>query len=205
MANVFGWYALQQSAPTNPLQIINYARIVNGVNSEVGHYSDTTDYGTPTGGTWVTTPISIGSEPLVSAIKSDLDYGMMASRANLVLLSANTSATLAPPLTNLLFFVGNQSGKTEWQMVIPINFGAGNYDQLQLSLLENAGTRGDNSGSYPVVLFDGNSGAFTYTGSASMTLVLSGTGEFRFGLRAESTLNQSSMFEMHCVVIPLPA
>ncbi len=152
-----------------------------------------------------TTPVTIVSKPLISAVKSDLDYAMMANRANLILLSANTDATLTPPLKNLLYLVGNQTGKTEWQMVIPLNFGVGNYSQLQLSLLENAGTRGDAAGKYPVILFDGNSGALTYTGAASLLVVLNGTGEFRFGLRAESTVPTSSMFEMHCVVVPLPS
>lgn len=204
MANVFGWFALQQSAPSNPVQIINYASIVNGVNTETGRYSDTTTYAAGTGGSWGTTPISITSEPTIVSIRSEPEFLMAANRGNLVLLSANTDTTLAVPLRTLVYLVGNPAGKTDWQMNIPITFGGSNYTQLQLSMLENAGTRGDSSGNYPVILFDGNSGAFSYTGTATLKLVLNGTGEYRFGLRAESSTNVSSMFEIHCILIPFP-
>ncbi|MFN5309958.1 MAG: hypothetical protein ACK5C0_10940 [Candidatus Kapaibacterium sp.] len=199
MSSALGWFALQQSAPINPLSIIELSQVISGVNTDDGKYYESSTYATPTGGTWIDSPFAISSVNnfRVSAVDlSNYEQILKARSMNQSIQYINTSTSLCKPLRSLVYLVGN-SGRSDWMMNIPIDLGGLSYSYLEIGILENAATFGDVQGKYPVLRFDQR----TYTGTISLGLVLSRIGSVRIGIRAENTGNQSSMFELNCIVL----
>lgn len=68
---------------------------------------------------------------------------------------------------------------------------------IQLSFRDNAGTRGDQSGTIPVISFTGS-----FTGSKNLVLTLKQLGHVVMGLRAIDSLGAWSMYESEWIIVP---
>ncbi len=188
------WIDWAQSNPVNPLDIIAMARLDMGVNHDVGVYLDTTTYSTP-GSSWVASPFSYNGEPTLISYRTD-QQGTVAEALqwNMSHLTRNSDANLAIPLRKVIFLKAG----ADWEMQIPLALGAGSYSDLQLSLLDNAGTRGDDQGTVPVISFT----ARAYTGSVTLSVSVKSPGILPVGFRAVSAAGDWSMFEMLWIIVP---
>ena len=109
----------------------------------------------------------------------------------------NAATDLAVPLRKMMFLRGG----TAWKMQIPLDFGV-NLDTVQLSFLDNGGTRGDAQGTVPVIRFN-PSGAQFPSGSHILTVTLKGFGSMSMGLKSDATgSGDQGMMEMDWVLIP---
>ena len=180
------WIDLQKATPKNILDIVANSSL----GGTVGSYANSSNFANP--GTWVTSPFVIASNPTASALGTDnIQKVADASQWNFQHLTASLSAATPLPLQKIIFLRGG----TEWQNTIVINFGGSTYTEVQLGYLENAATRGDKQGTYPVVSWTGS-----FTGTVSLTVTFKHSGRYNVGLWAKSGSNYS-MFEMQWVVV----
>lgn len=186
--NITSWIDWQNQQPQNPLDLI--ARVKIG--GTVGSYVNSTTFSTSTG-TIITSPFTYNGTPTCSALGTDsLQRVADADQWNFSHLTRNSSATLAPPLTKVIFLRGG----TDWEMSIPINFGGATYNDLQLSFRDNAGTRGDFAGTVPAIMFQG-----LFTGSQTLVVTLKSFGHVSIGLRAIDGSANWNMFEMEWIIV----
>ncbi len=187
---VTSWIGWAESDPVDPLSVIAMARIENlPFSNDTGVYLNSTTYGTP-GASWVDTTVDYNGEPTVVSLRTDRQGTVAeALQWNMAHLSRNASASLAIPLRKVIFLKAG----TEWENRIILTMGGKFYNDFQLSLLNNAGTRGDEQGTVPVLSFT----ASTYVGT-QLTLAVSikTPGVFRMGLRGVDQGGDWSMFEM---------
>lgn len=106
-------------------------------------------------------------------------------------LTAKIDSTVAIPLRKVIFLRGG----TSWKMRIPIDFGGSTYTDIQLSFRDNAATRGDAQGTWPVIQFGGS-----FTGVCTLEVVIKTMGRVSIGLRAV-TGGTTSMFEMEWMIV----
>lgn len=110
--------------------------------------------------------------------------------------TVNVAATVAPPLRKTVFMRAGIG----WQNTVGINVGSSpTFASFQLSLLENAATRGDAQGTIPV--FEWNSGP--YSGLVQFGLVLYSPGRYTFGLLGVDSSSPAnySMFELDIMAV----
>lgn len=183
------WYDLQNSAPRNPFDLIANAYL-NGTQG-VFAYSDT--FKDPPGATWIPSPIIYSSEAVCTALESDNFQKVAdANQWNFNHQTVNTSSGLALPLHKVIYLRGGHS----WQMDVMLDLGTPTND-LQLSFLDNAGTRGDYAGAVPVITFPGS-----HSGIVQLSLTLHEVGRTSMGLRMiDSGTGDWSMFEMDWVIV----
>ncbi|MFA7325051.1 MAG: hypothetical protein WC121_00155 [Candidatus Kapaibacterium sp.] len=196
-----GWLSLENSNPMPISDFITYAALFNGSTTTDGQIVMSDVYNTPTGGTWVASPVSISTEPTVIAVDApnDVTQQIIANSMNMQTKMANLGANVPPPLQNLVYLYGNFSDQLRYLCYLPLNLGGSSYDLFQVSVLENVGTQGDMHGNIEVVDF----GAGPHTGAQTLQLMLSeNMGPVNLGIRLESTTNQSSIFELKLVILP---
>lgn len=197
-----GWLTLENSNPVPVTNSISLAQLFDGVTTTNGEVKHSTNYYAPTGGTWAATPITLNAEPTIAAVNVTLSINetVKASAINMQTKMANLTAP-PPPLKNLLYLYGNPNdNQLNYYMKIPINLGASNYTSLQLSVMENAATSGDEHGRVEVIDF----GTGPFTGVITLNVFFSGYfGAINLGLRLESTVPQSSICELRCLVMPV--
>ncbi len=189
------WYDLQDYAPRNPLDLIWLAQINDGTNQDVGVFMNSSTYSTPPSSWLAASPFSYNGIP--SCLANDTtkpEKILEQTNWNFTHLTRNSSALLAPPLRSMIFLRGGK----EWTMNIPLALGVGSYSDLQLSFLENAGTRGDYLGTIPVISFT----ARAYTGSVTLKIISQQMGKVSVGLRAIDASGNWSMFNMDWVIVP---
>lgn len=197
----YGWLSLINSAPINVSDFISLAYATMGgpqINSSV---IANTEFNTPTGGTWVASPISINSEPMVLCInpQSGEQTQIIADSDNMKIQMANLNAP--PPLKSTVFLIGNPVGKYDYINLLPLNFGASNYSIFMISSLDNSVKPGSSYGNIPAIDFDRNQGP--YTGIVNVNIMFTGYfGPVDLGIRLESSTNQSSMFDLRVYVLP---
>lgn len=188
------WYDLQSYAPRNPLDLIWLAQIYDGTNTDTGVFMNSSTYSTPPS-SWSASPFTFNGLP--AAITNETakpEKIIEQTHWNFTHLTRNTSSLLAPALRNLIFLHGG----IEWSMNIPLTLGPGSYSDLQLSFLENAGTRGDYLGTIPVISFT----ARAYTGNVTLRVITTQMGKVSMGLRAIDGSSNWSMFNMDWVIVP---
>ena len=123
---------------------------------------------------------------------------MLASAASMQTQMSNPSAP--PSLNHLLFLYGNDADSYLFQSRVFLNLGALNYDLVQLSILANAATKGNQHGT--VQVFDFGTGP--YTGIVNLVLMFCGYyGPLNLGIRLESTTNLSSLFDLDTIILPI--
>lgn len=183
-----GWYGLQNSKPKDPTDIIAWCQL--DVTSAIYKMSST--FGTPVAGSW-TSPSVVIQDPVTLSYTnatSRSDLAMIANSINIQSLMSNMNSA-ALPVQDLFFLFGNDSGRTDWQMNIPINFGAVNYNKFELSILENLCTRGDEQGLYPVLDF----GSGPFTGNKILKIIFNNYyGLINIGIHIEKSDNSKSSF-----------
>lgn len=107
--------------------------------------------------------------------------------------TVNLASDLAPPLQKVIYLRGGR----QWQMDIFLDLGTTATD-LQLSFLDNAGTRGDYAGTIPVINFAG-----PIASPAKLSITLKDFGKVSMGLRMiDSVSGDWSMYEMDWVIVP---
>jgi len=187
------WYDLQVASAIDIRNMILNAYL----GSTQGVFTRSSNYATPGGGGWITSPFVISANPTCATVHTD-DMQMVADAAqwNMTHGTWNSSTSLCIPLRKLIFLrAGNQ-----WEMTIPISFGGATYTDLQLSFRDNAATAGDftsgGTGTMPVLKFTGS-----FTGAVNLKLTINGTGHTFLGMRAQDNTGATSMFEMEIVVV----
>ncbi|HET7152621.1 MAG TPA: Ig-like domain-containing protein, partial [Candidatus Kapabacteria bacterium] len=124
-------------------------------------------------GGWNPTLFTLQSAPLCSALGTDnLQSVANANQWNAMHRTANLATN--PALVNTIFLRGGLF----WKMAIPLNLGSLSYPSIQIGFRNNAGTRGDCQGTYPVISFAQRN----YTGSVTLNVTLKQLGEFVMGL-----------------------
>ena len=188
---VLSWYDLQDTAPKNPFDIIAYADL----GGTLGQFEYSSDFLNP-GGTWVATPITVQDGGDCKAWETDnqqkvADAAMWSQQHQVT----NAATDLAIPLRKMMFLRGG----TAWQMRIPLNLAVG-IDSLQLSFLDNAGTRGDSQGTIPVIRFD--PGVSYAPGIVTLTVTLKDFGTLSMGLKSiASGSGDEAMMEMDWIIV----
>ncbi len=197
----YGWLSLINSTPACICDFISYSTLSQGANIAKGTVISNTEFNTPTGGTWVSSPISINSEPTITCLNPNSGEAtiIVADSINMKIQMANLNAP--PPLKGLVFLIGNPPGRFDYMNQIPINLGALNYTYCLVSLLENSVKPGNAYGNIPAVDFDRTLGPFT--GVQNLNLMFSGYyGPIDLGIRIESTTNLSSIFGLKAIIMP---
>ena len=188
------WFDLESFPPRNPLELIANAKIVMGANTDIGSLVNSATFGTPAGA-WAANPFVVTGAPVCAALETDNNQKIAdAAQWNFQNLTWNNAARIAPPLLRLLFLRAGQ----DWQMNIGLNLGAGLFPSLELSFLDNAGTRGDYAATYPVISWT----ARNYTGVLSLQMTLKQVGRVRMGIAAIDNGGVNSMFDFEAVLVP---
>ncbi|MBS1914127.1 MAG: hypothetical protein JST22_19220 [Bacteroidetes bacterium] len=186
---ITSWIDWQNQAPQDPLDLIARAKL----GGTVGIYVNSTTFSSPSGSSYPTA-FALNGDPTCSALGSDnLQNVANANQWNFQHITRNSSATLAPPLSKVIFLRGG----TDWEMAIPLDLGAGTYLNIQLSFRDNAGTRGDFAGTVPVIEFAG-----TFTGSQTLSITLKRFGHVWMGLRGLDNTSKWSMYESEWIIVP---
>ncbi len=193
-----GWHGLEYSTPTDPSDFIVWAKL----DTVQAAYKKSGTFATPESGNW-TPPLPALADPV------SLDYTNPTYRADIsyikdsVTVQSKFSNIATAPLAvrDLIFYVGNERGRTDWKMRIPINFGASTYDVAEMSILENVATKGDVQGKYPVLDF----GTAGFTGSKNLDIIFSGFfGPLNLGIHLEKNNNlESSILIIRAIVFPI--
>jgi hypothetical protein len=182
------WIDWIHATPMDPFSLIQNAAIA----STQGVLVNSTNYNNST---WAanTVVIKSGMTPVCSALETtNAQMTANAAQWNFAAQTNNASATLAPPLLRAVFMRGGP----QWQMSLPLDFGITTYTNLQLSLLDNAGTRGDAQGTVPVIQWTGS-----FTGTNVFTFTFKAFGTFILGLRCD-TGAAVSMYESRIIIVP---
>lgn len=174
--------------PAEILDLITMARL----GGTAGTFLNSTTYNTPPVA-WTANGIAYNSEPITVALATDSGLAMNhAGQFNFSHDLRNQSALLAPPLQKVIF----ARAGTQWENQIGIAFGGVTYNDLQLIFRDNAGTRGDASGTIPVISWIGS-----FTGNSTLGLTFKELGHVFLMIRAISSTGDWSAFELEIEVI----
>lgn len=182
------WSDLTILEPTDPRGLIKYSTL-NGV---VGIFSHTNSF---LASSWGVSPVFHFGQVTCNANGIDNTQLVEDARAwTLSHLSANNPATLAKPLTELMFL---RDG-LQWTMFIPLNFGVTGIGNPMLSFRDNATSAGsflDGQATHPVIYFPG-----LYTGINVLQVTLSGKGHYKLAIVGKEAGIQT-MYEMEWHVV----
>jgi hypothetical protein len=190
-----GWMDLANSLPSQITDIIAFSMI--GVTPGIVKLSS--NYNLPNS-SWVNSPLTITSNPVVVAVNAAQfpNEGMLANAMNAQTQSANISGP--PALKNLIYVYGNNPGELKYEIDIPINLGGLNYNSIQISILDNAGTNGNFNEKIQVIDF----GTGPWTGAQTLKALFSNfIGEVHIGIRLNDTSNNTSIFDLRTVILPI--
>lgn len=193
-SRVESWYDLLCQMPTDPRDVLAMARL----GATQGDWFLSANYQRPLGlSVWIASPIVYGSEATVTTNAGDQQQMVFdATSWNQSHLTVNVDATTAPPLRKTVFVRAGIS----WSNAIPLSLGSSpQFTELQLSMLDNAATRGDAQGTIPV--FRWASGP--YSGAQTLNLVFKNPGRYTLGLMGinNNSTPDYSMFEMDVVAV----
>ena len=165
---ILSWNDLEKVCPQDPRDLIAYAEIAG----TPGEYDLSSAYANQT---WGVTPLALNKKATVSALESDNMLKQAdATQWNFSHLTWNDSSTLAEPLKKMVFL---RAG-TQWENVLHFDFGGTTIEEVQISFLTNAATRGDKQGTIPVIRWtDG-----TWTGNTVVKLVFKKAGIHTLGI-----------------------
>lgn len=191
---VQSWNDYQCQAPTDPRDILAIAFL----GATAGTWFLSSNYNKPAGASvWIASPISYFGESIVATNASDEQQQVFDATAwNARHTTVNILAATAPPLKKTVFVRAGVA----WSNAIPLTLGASpQFTELQLSLLENAATRGDAQGTIPVYRWS----AGPYSGPQTLGLVFNKPGRYSLGLLGinNNSTPDYSMFEMDVIAI----
>ncbi|MBR9977713.1 MAG: hypothetical protein KFH87_06445 [Bacteroidetes bacterium] len=184
---VRSWYDLASICPEDPRNLIADATLA-ATTGELYNSSTFADQ------TWATTPLSILSTPKVSALGTDDAQKVAdAKQWEFSHLTWNDDANLAIPLQKVIFLRGG----TDWTNALSIAFEGTPIEEVQISFLNNAATRGDKQGTIPVIRWADGS----WSGTVSLTLVLRKYGQYTLGIWTYDGTNYA-MYELIIISVP---
>lgn len=181
------WYGLENYTPKDPFDLIAYASL-GGV---VGIFERSSNF---LGASPTASPLSLADGGNVQAWEADnqqmvADAEMWTMQNKMV----NVSTAVPPPLHKLAFVRGG----IPWKNTLLLDVGAG-LDYIELSFLQNAGTRGDAQGTVPVIRFDGPISAATIP----IEMTFKRTGLVSLGLKTVVTSSSDeAMFELDLQIV----
>lgn len=189
LTTIESWHDLFTAQPKNPLDIIANAKI----GSVQGAFLNSSTF-LPSS-SWFPSSLTISGAPTCTALGTDnLQNVADADQWNMSHLTYNGSTSIPPSLQKLLFLRGG----IDWQMNIPLNFGGATYIDVQITLRDNAGTRGDYAGQIPVIAFGGTS----FSGTMTMQLTLKQYGHIVMGIRTIDNSGKYAMYESEWIIVP---
>jgi hypothetical protein len=185
------WIAVQKMLPRDPRDLIADAS-TGGTQGSFKFSGNFLDAG---GGGWSTTPISVSTKPVVETLGTDNDLLVAnADQWNFDHLTWNLSSNLPQPLQNHIFVRGG----AEWVNHINLAVSGSPIQEIQMSFLINAGTRGGMQGQVPVIYWDSGS----WSGNVTLDITLrSMFGMHHIGLWAFDGTN-ISMYDLALIVVP---
>ncbi|MEO5929807.1 MAG: hypothetical protein ABIR47_07735 [Candidatus Kapaibacterium sp.] len=187
--SVLSWIDWSNVEPQNPLDLIANATL-NGVQ---GTFARSSNYWNPSSWYSPGNPFTLANSPFCVALGTDSQQNIVdAAQWNMQHINANTTG--APPLRKVIFLRGGLN----WEMHIPLAFGASTYIVTELSFRDNAGTRGDNQGTVPVISFSSAS----YTGNNTLNVTLKDFGRTVMGLLVKDNAGNFSMYESEWIIVP---
>ena len=184
---MMNWYDLENHVPKNPFDVIAFASLV-GITGTFEYSSNFLG----TNGT--TSPLSLLDGGDVQAWESDNlqmvgDAQMWTMQNKMV----NVSTDVPPPLHRLAFVRGG----TQWKNTLLLDVATG-LDYIELSYLQNAGTRGDAQGTVPVIRFEGPIGA----AASPLEITFKRKGLVSLGLKTVVTSSgDEAMFELDLQIV----
>lgn len=163
------WNDWQSMCPIDPLDLIAYASI----GGTVGERYQSSNFLDP-GAAWTANYSTISDAPKIVALETDnLQMVADADQWNFSHLTWNSSSALAMPLRKVIFLRGG----VQWSNLIKIATGGPTIQDVQLSFMSNAGTRGDKQGTVPVIQWQGLGAA-----NIDLALTLKKYGTFNLAL-----------------------
>ena len=184
---VRSWNDLASICPQDPRSLIADSTIAG----TTGTLYNSSTYASQT---WAATPLSILSDPKISALETDNKQKVAdADQWQFSHLTWNDSTNLAKPLQKVVFLRGG----TDWLNTLSFDFGGTAIEEVQISFLNNASTRGDKQGTIPVIRWTDQ----TLSGTASVTLVLKRFGQFTLGIWTYDGTNYA-MYELIIISVP---
>jgi len=186
------WIDLQNIPPKSPLELIARAEI----DAVVGSFLYSDSFHQPSSGySWAgSSNITFANAPICNALGTDnLENVANSDQWNFQHLTRNSDPNLAPPLAKFMFL---RAG-TKWRMDIDLTLGE-QYDDLQLSFINNAATRGDYQGTVPVISWPNGAAAGTSTLKVTLNYLIC---EVTMGLRGLRAGNNADMLEMIWVIV----
>ena len=197
--DIQSWNDFNRMSPQDPLDLIAFARLDHPAQ-EIGVWELTADYDTPVSpAVMIPSPIVIAGENIVFTNGTDSGQNVSdADQWNFSHKTVNTASSLAPPLKKIVFMKAG----IQWTNQLPLTFPVSPaFVDLQLSFMENAATRGDVQGTFPVIRWN----TTTYTGIVLLNLILKRTGRFSLGLVGINNNSSPgpgwSMFELDVIAI----
>ncbi|MDB5033155.1 MAG: hypothetical protein JWQ98_396 [Chlorobi bacterium] len=128
---ITSWIGWADTEPQNPLDLIANATL----NGTQGVFARSSNYWNPS--SWYSggNPFTLASAPLCVALGTDSQQ-KIADAAQWNMQHTTANLTVAPPLRKVIFLRGG----LDWEMHIPLSFGASTYTTVELSFRDNAGT-----------------------------------------------------------------
>ena len=185
------WIALQKMCPRDPRDLIVDA----GISGTQGDFKFSGNFLDAGGGSWSATPVRIGSKPTIETLGTDNELLVAnAIQWNFNHLTWNSSPALATPLENHIFVRGG----VEWVNHINLNISGSPVQEIRISFLINAATRGGMQGQVPMIYWDSGS----RSGSVTIDITLRAKiGMHHMGVWAYDGTNYS-MFDLALIVVP---
>lgn len=201
--NVEDWYDWEGAQPDEPSGLISLAQLGGGIEPiRAAKKVRVTDFASQT---WAATPLSLLNQPICLALGGDKAINTAnAQQWMFDHKTWNDSTTLPESLKKVMFMRGGP----QWRMVINISIsGIVGMDVFQLAFRDNAGTRGDYAGTYPVLQWESTTGG-GYLGNISLRVDLRKLGRYSMVLWTKSKPTGTpaapvySMMEMEWIVVP---
>jgi hypothetical protein len=185
--SINSWYGLQQLSPKCPLDLIANAKF----GSVQGVLKSSTNFGNPGSWTEVGSNIVIASAPVCIALGTDSQQKVEdAAQWNFSHLTWKGDSSFAPPLRRTIFLRAGD----EWLNRIQFTISGMTPTNVQLSFLNNAATRGDAQGTWPVIDFTG-----TFVGS-TLDFTLLQAGQVRVGMLITNG-STYYMYDMEWIIV----
>ncbi|HET6511792.1 MAG TPA: hypothetical protein VFH43_06340 [Candidatus Kapabacteria bacterium] len=202
IGEVIDWYEWDDAKPMEITDIVALAELQAGAGG--GGYGSkvrATDFAVQT---WVATAVSMIQAPTVRTngtdkgeLVADAEYWMFDHK------TWNSALTLPIPLRKVIFLRAGTKWRNELRFLFP---GPVATDVIYLALRDNAGTRGDAHGAYPVLKWTSTGSGIT--GSVQLYLDLKRPGRYHVVLWVKSKPTgtptpapQYSMYEMEWIVV----